>query len=193
MTASSGLLIVDKPAGWTSHDVVAKIRKLAGTKRVGHAGTLDPMATGVLVVGVERATRLLGYLTLAEKEYAATIRLGQATDTDDADGTIIGSVPVAAIASGIRPSSVVSWSSVRASLTRYGPTLVRRNAVRCPPTPSAAPRSRASARTYVPLEHVTRASTSTTWSAGRTAVTVNSRTVTVLGASSGGWPARASR
>jgi tRNA pseudouridine55 synthase len=97
VTASSGLLIVDKPAGWTSHDVVAKIRKLAGTKRVGHAGTLDPMATGVLVVGVERATRLLGYLTLAEKEYAATIRLGQTTDTDDADGTVIGSVPVAAI------------------------------------------------------------------------------------------------
>jgi tRNA pseudouridine55 synthase len=93
----SGLLIVDKPAGWTSHDVVAKIRKLAATKRVGHAGTLDPMATGVLVVGVERATRLLGYLTLTEKEYTATIRLGQTTDTDDADGTVIDSVPVAAI------------------------------------------------------------------------------------------------
>jgi tRNA pseudouridine55 synthase len=97
VTASSGLLIVDKPAGWTSHDVVAKIRKLAGTKRVGHAGTLDPMATGVLVVGVEKATRLLGYLALAEKEYAATIRLGQTTDTDDADGTVTSSVPVAAI------------------------------------------------------------------------------------------------
>jgi tRNA pseudouridine55 synthase len=77
--------------------VVAKIRKLAGTKRVGHAGTLDPMATGVLVVGVEKATRLLGYLTLAEKEYAATIRLGQTTDSDDADGTVIDSVPVATI------------------------------------------------------------------------------------------------
>jgi tRNA pseudouridine55 synthase len=94
MTATdSGLLIVDKPAGWTSHDVVAKIRNLVGTKRVGHAGTLDPLATGVLVVGVEKATRLLGYLALAEKEYAATIRLGQTTDTDDADGTVIGSVP----------------------------------------------------------------------------------------------------
>ncbi len=92
--AESGLLIVDKPSGWTSHDVVAKVRKLAGTKRVGHAGTLDPMATGVLVVGVERATRLLGYLALAEKEYAATIRLGQTTDTDDADGAVLGSVPV---------------------------------------------------------------------------------------------------
>jgi tRNA pseudouridine55 synthase len=94
MTTASGLIIVDKPAGWTSHDVVAKIRKLAHTKRVGHAGTLDPMATGVLVVGVERATRLLGYLALTEKEYTATIRLGQTTTTDDADGEIIGSVPV---------------------------------------------------------------------------------------------------
>jgi len=89
----SGLLIVDKPPAWTSHDVVAKIRKLAGTRRVGHAGTLDPMATGVLVVGVAKATRLLGYLTLAEKEYTATIRLGQTTDTDDADGAVIDAVP----------------------------------------------------------------------------------------------------
>ena len=94
MTASSGLLIVDKPAGWTSHDVVAKVRRLAGTKRVGHAGTLDPMATGVLVVGIEKATRLLGYLALTEKEYTATIRLGQTTTTDDAEGEVIGHVPV---------------------------------------------------------------------------------------------------
>src|ERR1700690_3535824 len=93
MTAASGLLIVDKPKEWTSHDVVARIRKLAGTKRVGHAGTLDPMATGVLVVGVEKATRLLGYLALTQKEYAGTIRLGQTTDTDDAEGTTIGCVP----------------------------------------------------------------------------------------------------
>ena len=94
MTAPSGLIIVDKPATWTSHDVVAKVRRLVGTKRVGHAGTLDPMATGVLVVGVEKATRLLGYLALTEKEYSATIRLGQTTDTDDADGEIIDHVPV---------------------------------------------------------------------------------------------------
>jgi tRNA pseudouridine55 synthase len=94
MTAESGLLVVDKPAGWTSHDVVAKIRKITGTRRVGHAGTLDPMATGVLVVGVEKATRLLGYLALTEKEYTATIRLGQATATDDADGEVIAVVPV---------------------------------------------------------------------------------------------------
>jgi tRNA pseudouridine55 synthase len=95
MTTTSGLLIVDKPQEWTSHDVVARIRKLAGTRRVGHAGTLDPMATGVLVVGVEKATRLLGYLALTEKEYTGTIRLGQATDSDDADGTVTAEVPAA--------------------------------------------------------------------------------------------------
>jgi tRNA pseudouridine55 synthase len=89
MTASTdGLVIVDKPGGMTSHDVVARIRRLAGTRRVGHAGTLDPMATGVLVVGVEKATRLLGHLALTEKQYQATIRLGQSTSTDDAEGEI---------------------------------------------------------------------------------------------------------
>jgi tRNA pseudouridine55 synthase len=88
MSAPSGLVIVDKPGGLTSHDVVARIRRLAGTRRVGHAGTLDPMATGVLVVGVEKATRLLGYLTLTEKQYDATIRLGQSTSTDDAEGEV---------------------------------------------------------------------------------------------------------
>jgi tRNA pseudouridine55 synthase len=93
MTTPSGLVIVDKPGGWTSHDVVARIRKLAGTRRVGHAGTLDPMATGVLVVGVQQATRLLGYLALTEKEYTGTIRLGQTTDTDDAEGRLVGHVP----------------------------------------------------------------------------------------------------
>ena len=87
----SGLVIVDKPGGMTSHDVVARIRRLAATRRVGHAGTLDPMATGVLVVVVEKATRLLGYLTLTEKQYAATIRLGQSTSTDDAEGDVTGS------------------------------------------------------------------------------------------------------
>ena len=92
---ASGLVIVDKPGGMTSHDVVARVRRLAGTKKVGHAGTLDPMATGVLVIGVEKATRLLGYLTLTEKEYAATIRLGQSTSTDDAEGEITGGAPAA--------------------------------------------------------------------------------------------------
>ncbi|MEW2222437.1 tRNA pseudouridine(55) synthase TruB [Streptomyces sp. NPDC006990] len=83
-----GLLVVDKPAGFTSHDVVAKVRGMARTRRVGHAGTLDPMATGVLVVGTERATRLLGHLALTEKEYVATLRLGQETVTEDAEGEI---------------------------------------------------------------------------------------------------------
>jgi tRNA pseudouridine55 synthase len=83
-----GLVVVDKPAGLTSHDVVARVRRLAGTRRVGHAGTLDPMATGVLVVGVERATKLLTYLVGARKEYLATVRLGVATTTDDAEGEV---------------------------------------------------------------------------------------------------------
>lgn len=85
---SDGLVVIDKPAGWTSHDVVARVRRLAGTRRVGHAGTLDPMATGVLILGVNRATRLLGHLALHDKEYDATIRLGQATTTDDAEGEV---------------------------------------------------------------------------------------------------------
>ena len=85
-TGPDGLVVVDKPPGWTSHDVVARIRRLAGTRKVGHAGTLDPMATGVLVVGVERATRLLTYLVGARKAYDATVRLGVATVTDDAEG-----------------------------------------------------------------------------------------------------------
>ncbi len=70
----------------TSHDVVARVRRLAGTRKVGHAGTLDPMATGVLVLGLNRATRLLGHLMLTEKVYDATVRLGEATTTDDAEG-----------------------------------------------------------------------------------------------------------
>jgi tRNA pseudouridine55 synthase len=97
VTAQSGLVIVDKPPGRTSHDVVARIRRLAGTRRVGHAGTLDPMATGVLVVGVEKATRLLGHLALTSKDYAATVRLGQATDSDDADGEVVASAPAGGV------------------------------------------------------------------------------------------------
>lgn len=88
-TAPDGLLVVDKPAGWTSHDVVAKTRWLAGTRKVGHAGTLDPMATGVLVLGIGRATRLLTYVVGADKEYTATIRLGVTTTTDDAEGEVM--------------------------------------------------------------------------------------------------------
>ena len=87
--ATDGLVIVDKPAGLTSHDVVARLRRLAHTRKVGHAGTLDPMATGVLVLGVGKATRLLHHLVLADKAYTATIRLGQATVTDDAEGEVV--------------------------------------------------------------------------------------------------------
>ncbi|MPY37837.1 tRNA pseudouridine(55) synthase TruB [Streptomyces adustus] len=92
-----GLVIVDKPSGFTSHDVVAKMRGIARTRRVGHAGTLDPMATGVLVLGVEKATKLLGHLALTEKEYVGTVRLGQNTLTDDAEGEITSSVDASAI------------------------------------------------------------------------------------------------
>jgi tRNA pseudouridine55 synthase len=90
--ARSGLVVVDKPADWTSFDVVARLRRLAGTRKVGHAGTLDPMATGVLVVGVNKATRLLGHLALTRKVYRATLRLGQTTNTDDAEGELLASV-----------------------------------------------------------------------------------------------------
>ncbi|GLW08469.1 tRNA pseudouridine synthase B [Microtetraspora sp. NBRC 13810] len=100
----SGLVIVDKPAGWTSHDVVGKLRGIAGTRRVGHAGTLDPMATGVLVVGVEKATRLLGHLALTEKGYDATIRLGQTTNTDDAEGETVTETGAA----GVSEDDIVS-------------------------------------------------------------------------------------
>ncbi|MEU0567268.1 tRNA pseudouridine(55) synthase TruB [Nonomuraea sp. NPDC005983] len=95
--AESGLIIVDKPAEWTSHDVVARLRRLAATRRVGHAGTLDPMATGVLVIGVEKATRLLGHLALTEKVYEATIRLGVTTNTDDAEGEVVATVSAASV------------------------------------------------------------------------------------------------
>jgi len=86
--AESGILVVDKPSGWTSHQVVGRCRRLLGTRKVGHAGTLDPMATGVLVIGVEKGTRLLGHLALSSKTYTATVRLGQATSTDDAEGEV---------------------------------------------------------------------------------------------------------
>lgn len=97
MSAPDGLLIVDKPADWTSHDVVARTRRLAATRKVGHAGTLDPMATGVLVLGIGRATRLLGHLALATKGYDAVIRLGQATVTDDAQGDVVAQADASAL------------------------------------------------------------------------------------------------
>jgi tRNA pseudouridine55 synthase len=93
----SGVVVIDKPTGLTSHQVVAKIRRLAGTRKVGHGGTLDPMATGVLVIGIGRATRLLGYLALTEKAYEATIRLGVSTISDDAEGEVIAIAGVRAL------------------------------------------------------------------------------------------------
>ncbi|MFC4139035.1 MULTISPECIES: tRNA pseudouridine(55) synthase TruB [unclassified Microbacterium] len=101
-----GILLVDKPSGLTSHDVVARVRRAFGTRKVGHAGTLDPMATGLLVIGIEGATRLLTYIVGADKTYEATIRLGQVTSTDDAEGEIVsqadaGDVTASAIAAGI--------------------------------------------------------------------------------------------
>ena len=102
MSAESGVVVVDKPAGVTSHHVVGRLRRLLGTRRIGHAGTLDPMATGVLILGVNRATRMLGYLALHDKRYLATVRLGQGSTTDDADGE----VAAVADASGITPSDL---------------------------------------------------------------------------------------
>jgi tRNA pseudouridine55 synthase len=99
----SGLVVVDKPGGLTSHDVVGRLRRLLGTRKIGHAGTLDPMATGVLVLGVERATRLLGHLALDTKAYTATIRLGASTSTDDAEGEVVAT----ADASGTALNAVV--------------------------------------------------------------------------------------
>ena len=104
---TDGLVIVDKPAGCTSHDVVGRMRRLAHTRRVGHAGTLDPMATGVLVLGVDKATRLLHHLALSDKAYTASIRLGQATVTDDAEGETVSTASAAGI----------DEAAVRAALT----------------------------------------------------------------------------
>ncbi|MGQ0466225.1 MAG: tRNA pseudouridine(55) synthase TruB [Sporichthyaceae bacterium] len=92
-----GLILVDKPAGMSSHDVVGRIRRLANTRKVGHAGTLDPMATGLLLVGIERTTRLLGYLSGREKTYLATIRLGESTTTDDAEGELLAKVDASGV------------------------------------------------------------------------------------------------
>ncbi|MGV8969030.1 MAG: tRNA pseudouridine(55) synthase TruB [Microbacteriaceae bacterium] len=107
-SATSGILLIDKPQGVTSHDVVARTRKAAGTRKVGHAGTLDPMATGLLVMGLNSSTRLLTFVVGLDKEYFATIRLGQTTSTDDAEGDVVvevdaGAITADAIAAGIAP------------------------------------------------------------------------------------------
>jgi tRNA pseudouridine55 synthase len=107
--STSGILLVDKPSGITSHDVVSRVRKLAGTRKVGHAGTLDPMATGLLLLGIDSSTRLLTYLVGLDKEYLATIRFGFATTTDDAEGDPLGppvdtaGVTAEAVAAAILP------------------------------------------------------------------------------------------
>jgi len=103
---TDGLVVVDKPGGMTSHDVVARVRRMAGIRRVGHGGTLDPMATGVLVVAVGRATRMLTYISGSAKAYLATIRLGQSTVTDDAEGEVVAVADV----------SEVSDQAIRAGL-----------------------------------------------------------------------------
>jgi tRNA pseudouridine55 synthase len=114
----NGLIVVDKPGGWTSFDVVARVRRLAGTRRVGHAGTLDPMATGVLVVGVGKATRLLGHLALTGKVYQATMRLGETTSTDDAEGEPLSS----ASADGIDDAAVLrALGAFRGEITQVPP------------------------------------------------------------------------
>lgn len=92
-----GLVVVDKPGGMTSHDVVGRCRRLFGTRKVGHAGTLDPMATGVLVIGIERATKILGLVAGSSKTYTATIRLGQVTSTDDAEGELLHEAATAGV------------------------------------------------------------------------------------------------
>jgi tRNA pseudouridine55 synthase len=99
VSVAPGIVVVDKPAGMTSHDVVGRCRRIFGTRKVGHAGTLDPIATGVLVIGIERATKILGLISGTSKSYAATIRLGRSTTTDDAEGEVLQDSPASAISS----------------------------------------------------------------------------------------------
>jgi tRNA pseudouridine55 synthase len=112
----NGFLLVDKPSGMTSHDVVAKARRKCGTKRVGHAGTLDPMATGVLVLGIGNATKLLQYVVDGKKEYEATIKLGVATHTDDREGDVISSAD----------TSALTEESIRSEIAKFVGTIMQR-------------------------------------------------------------------
>jgi tRNA pseudouridine55 synthase len=105
---NAGLVVVDKPAGMTSHDVVGRCRRIFGTRRVGHAGTLDPMATGVLVIGIDRATKILGLVTETSKSYVATIRLGQSTSTEDAEGDITQQVSAHAVTDDAIESAITA-------------------------------------------------------------------------------------
>lgn len=119
-TLQSGILVVDKPAGVTSHQAVGRVRRLMGTRKVGHAGTLDPMATGVLVIGVNRATRLLGHLSLRDKDYTATMRLGESTVTDDAEGDVTGTTD----ASGIDDAAILAAMARQTGEIQQVPTAV---------------------------------------------------------------------
>jgi tRNA pseudouridine55 synthase len=115
-----GFLLIDKPVGWTSFDVVAKLRRITGEKRIGHAGTLDPFATGLLVVGVGReATRELGKLMGHEKEYAATARLGATSDTQDLTGTIVETPVYAEIAAGRANVPIPTREQIEAALENF--------------------------------------------------------------------------
>jgi tRNA pseudouridine55 synthase len=117
--ADSGILVIDKPGGMTSHDVVARARRILGTRKVGHAGTLDPMATGVLILGVGRATRLLGHLALRDKHYLATVRLGASTVTDDAEGDVLTAAPAEAV-------QALDDADIEAALARLVGTIQQR-------------------------------------------------------------------
>ena len=116
---SDGFLVIDKPSGITSHDVVARVRKVFNTKRVGHAGTLDPMATGVLVLGINNGTKLLQYITEGKKRYLATIKLGAATVTDDKEGEVLKVATNSEIAS-------VSDSAIKSYLESLVGTIMQR-------------------------------------------------------------------
>jgi tRNA pseudouridine55 synthase len=114
----TGIVIVNKPRGWTSHDVVARMRRLAGQKRVGHAGTLDPMAEGVLPVLLGRATRLADFIQLGRKTYVATVQLGVATDTDDTEGSVIAQAPIPQL---FEPSIEVVLATFRGEILQVPP------------------------------------------------------------------------
>jgi len=117
------VLVIDKPRGPTSHDVVAKLRRVLRTKHIGHCGTLDPMATGVLVVAIEEATKLVPWLTADDKAYVATVRLGAATDSLDADGTLTIHAPISAdLRHELERLAQVPWSAPNATMNAAGAT-----------------------------------------------------------------------
>ena len=115
----SGLLVIDKPLGPTSHDVVGRLRRLTGVRRIGHAGTLDPLASGLLLVGVGRATRFIEYLVGLDKVYETTVRLGQATTTYDAEGEVTAEGPVTATAAEIAAALDAFRGPIRQRVPSY--------------------------------------------------------------------------